>query len=152
MKPPLHAGTALDGRFTLFGFADHVEVLIRSADWYDLPPISRYLHNMCANEIRMEDAKTETRIYDWSRFLELVRTHALSLSDEYAAAHRAWTAYGNPAPEFGVIHIEQKGPHKGNVLVGDDPDDVFEFAPCDDGDSSPAEVTLPHDDLDGNHL
>jgi len=117
------------GFFTAFVHEDHIDVLIRSADWYNLPPIQRFLYNMAASLIRMEDAKTETRVYTFERYDYLRQLLHLSADQEWEAAWEAWMLWGDGNVEFGVVHMDLREGHRGNLLVGDDPMDVGEFVP-----------------------
>ncbi len=121
------------GFFTAFVFDNHIDCLIRSADWYTLPPIQRYLYNMAASEIRMEDAKTETRVYTFERFESLRLLIERSAGQEFEVATEAWVLWGDRDVGFGVVHLDQTDGRRGNLLVGDDPHDIDEFAPVEPG-------------------
>ena len=119
------------GFFTAFVHDGGIDCLVRSADWYKLPPIQRYLYNMAASEIRMEDAKTETRVYTFERFETLRQLILQSAAQEFEVAKEAWVMWGTPDLSFGVVHLDQADSRRGNRLIGDDPDDYAEFAPVD---------------------
>jgi len=117
------------GKGTTFLFPETVHILCRSADWYDFPPVTRYLMNMAATVIRMEDAKTETREFTHDRFKQLCDLIALSREDTPRATKDAWELWGGDGREFGVVHLDQEAGKRGDLLLGDDPNDVWVFWP-----------------------
>lgn len=120
------------GYFTAFVHDEQIDMLVRTSDWYTLSPIQRYLYNMAAEEIRMEDARTETRVYTFEKFDRLRRLIQWSEASHWEAAWEAWVLWGSSELEFGVVHLDQTEGQRGNLLVGDDPIDVQEFAPDDE--------------------
>lgn len=133
MNNPPARSIPMPGFFNAFVFEDRIEVLVRSADWYRTPPIQRYLYNLAAVGIRMEDAKTETRVYTFDRYESLRQLVHLSFSDEFKAAIQAWSRWATNETTFGVVHLNQEDGKRGDLIVGDDPNDVGEFAPDEEG-------------------
>lgn len=119
------------GFFTAFVHDFGIDCLIRSSDWYKLPPIQRYLYNMCATVIRMEDAKTETRVYSYLQFDHMRELIERSASQEWEVAFEAWMTYGTADHHFGVVHLDQEDGRRGDLLIGDSPEDYAEFVPDD---------------------
>jgi len=120
------------GYFTAFVHDHGIDCLIRSADWYKLPPIQRYLYNMAASEIRMEDAKTETRVYTFERFERMRLLIEQCEGNEWASAWAARFFWFHPDLAFGVVHLVREGEARGDLLVGDDPDHSVAFGPSDE--------------------
>lgn len=117
------------GFFTAFVFDDRIDILVRSADWYNLPPIQRFLYNMAASNIRMEDAKTETRVYTFERYEHLRQLIIRSRENEWTVAWEAWLLWWHPDMSFGVVHLDQSLDCAGDLLLGDSPLHLGEFAP-----------------------
>lgn len=112
------------GFFTAIAMDDRIECLIHSADWYKTPPIRRYLYNMAAREIRMEDCKTETRVYTYERFEHMRQLLLRCDVEPQDTAFEAFITWYQPGLSFGVVHLEKRAKRKGDLLVGDDPFDV----------------------------
>lgn len=119
------------GFFTALVVGDHIEMLCRSADWYALSPIQRYLYNMAASVIRMEDAKTETRIYTFERYDQLRGLVESCTVNEFDAAYKAWEMWYTNDLRFGVVHLEQEAGKRGDLITGDDPTDICHFGEVD---------------------
>lgn len=117
--------------FTAWVHEKGIDCLIRSADWYKLPPIQRYLYNMAATSIEMADAKTEQRSYTFDRFEHLRKLIERSAGQESEVAHEAWMLWGEPGKKFGVVHLDQADNRRGDLLAGDDPEHVDLFEPTD---------------------
>lgn len=117
------------GMFTAWARDDQVDVLCRSADWYHLPAIQRYLYNMAACDIRMEDAKTETRVYTYDRYEGMRQMILRSLAQEWDVAFDAWVRWFEPDLRFGVVHLVKEGDGRGDIISGDDPNHVTHFCP-----------------------
>jgi len=117
------------GKLTTFLFENCVHVLCRSADWYGFSPVKRYLVNMAASVIRMEDAKTETREFTRDNFLKLVDLLEESKDNTPDAAFEAWKLWGVDGREFGVVHLNLDDGKRGDLILGDDPNDVWQFWP-----------------------
>ena len=129
MKPIYVRPIPNAGWFTAFVHDHGIDVLIRSADWYQLPPIERYLYNMAAHTIRMEDAKTETRSYSFERFEHLRQLIQRCDGQEWDVAFEACMSFGQEEHHFGVVHLDQTDGRRGDLLLGDDPLDYSEFCP-----------------------
>lgn len=140
------------GMFTAWVANERVEVLCRSADWYHLPAIQRYLYNMAASEIRMEDAKTETRVYTFARYEHLRTLILRSLGQECEVAWEAYQLWFVNDMEFGVVHLEQGGGRRGDLLIGDGPGDFLEFAARDDGEERWTHVVRPAHGIEGSDV
>jgi len=121
----------LSGTVTFFLFEDCAHMLCRSADWYRLKPVERYLCNMAASVIRMEDARTETREYTLEAFQLLGDLVKLSIHSPDQATWRAWLRWHHPELAFGVVHLDQTETHRGDLILGDSPDHVWEFQGAD---------------------
>lgn len=121
--PPLPKFECFTAWVTDFG----INCLVRSADWYAVPPIKRYLYNVAARDIRMEDCRTELRAYTFDDF-EVMR-QLLERADEFPAecALEAWILWVSLGDTFGVVHVEKDGPNRGDRLIGDDPQDLKHF-------------------------
>ena len=135
---------------TTFVFSNRVEILVRSADWYNFPPILRYLYNMAASEIRMEDAKTETRVYTYQRYRHMRDLMLRSIAQEWEAAWEAYVIWWTPELSFGVVHLEQSGELRGNIIVGDEPVDFAEFAPDEPQVMDMASILMPSHGVEGS--
>jgi len=140
------------GYFTAFVFDHGINMLVRSADWYKLPAIQRYLYNMAAKKIRMEDAKTESRSYTFERFDQLRDLIDRSATDEWSVAFEAFRQWDVPELTFGVVHLDQEDGRRGNLLLGDDPNDYSEFFPDHDLVEIFDPATAPQADLGGSHV
>lgn len=119
------------GYFTAFVFDHGINMLVRSADWYKLPPIQRYLYNMAADEIRMEDAKTESRTYSFERFDQMRLLIERCDGHEWDVAFEACMTFGQDDHHFGVVHLDLQDGKRGDLLLGDDPADYAEWCPND---------------------
>jgi hypothetical protein len=117
------------GFFTAFVHEHGIDCLVRSADWYKLPPIQRYLYNMAALAIRMEDAKTETRVYSFERFDALRLLIQRSAAQEWEVVDEACTMWHKHDMAFGVVHIDQASNTLNKLLLGDDPHDWIYWEP-----------------------
>lgn len=140
------------GFMTAWVSADSITVLCRSADWYKLSPIKRYLMNMTANDIRMEDARTEARQYTYARWEHLRRLHDRCEDQPWETAWEANLTYGLPDLTFGVVHLVQETEKRGDRLIGDDPDDFAEFM---DEDANPidlAAMLMPSHGVEGSDV
>lgn len=112
---------------SLFLWEHHVDLLIRSAEWYKLPPLTRYILNMAANDIRMEDAKTELRVYDHARFDAMSEYLDRADANPSLVAYQVWRRWQAVGLSFGIVHLDQTDGHAGDLLVGDSPEDVSDL-------------------------
>lgn len=140
------------GFFTAFVFDHGINMLVRSADWYRLPAIQRYLYNMAAKEIRMEDAKTESRTYTFERFDHLRQLIERSDGQEWDVAFEACMSFSQNDHHFGVVHLDQQDGKRGDLLLGDDPNDYAEWCPEDVVMATFDPTTAPQENLGGSHV
>jgi len=140
------------GFFTAFVFDHGINMLVRSADWYKVSPIRRYLYNMAASVIRMEDAKTESRTYTFERFDHLRQLLERCDGQEWDVAFEACMTWGQTDHHFGVVHLDQRDGKRGDLLLGDDPADYAEWCPNDVVMATFAPSQKPDLDLGGSHV
>lgn len=120
--------SGFDRRLSLIAMGpDGVHILCYTRDWYKLPPILRYALNMAATRIAMADCFVEQREYRWDRFPNLCRIVALAKDQPAHAAEEIYSCWFDWENHFGVVHLDVRDGHKGDLILGDDPNDHEKF-------------------------
>ncbi len=152
MNKPHFKMESIGGEGTIFVFETCVHFLIRSSDWYKMRPAHRYLVNMAATVIRMEDAKTETREYTLEQFKLLAELLIQAEDNIPDAAFEAWKLWGGDGREFGVVHLDQEDGKRGDLLLGDDPNHVWMFWPWIDPAEYDSPILAPSHGVEGSDV
>ncbi len=118
---------------------DKVEMLIRIADWYKLPPLWRLLLNMSCYDAKWIDGRTELRVYSWNCYGAMSALLSLPAELSGHVAKRAYYHWGHCYTCFPITHVERDAAGEDHLVFGDDPCDAADL-----GDGKTERSDPPH--------